>query len=162
MYLLWWNEPLNVRLGVRVYKKRDAEQPADDEDVYPTNSVGFWGALGMMDKNRWLVRVLTCQWPAVISSVLVGEARRYGHPDLKRVRTFDPGREESCIGMAFDIAAFIVTAIILASGGIHCIGWSFTFPSGIEQTFWRVALVSIFIIPILLWLLRGASASIFE
>ncbi|KAI9451581.1 hypothetical protein F5148DRAFT_1370556 [Russula earlei] len=30
MYLLWWDKPLNVQCGVRVYKKRSMEEPIDD------------------------------------------------------------------------------------------------------------------------------------
>ncbi|KAI9509505.1 hypothetical protein F5148DRAFT_1148259 [Russula earlei] len=33
MYLLWWDKPLNVQRGVRVYKKRDADEPIDDGDI---------------------------------------------------------------------------------------------------------------------------------
>ena len=44
IYLLWWDKPLNVQRGVRVYKKRITEEPVDDGDVEAT--VGFWVALG--------------------------------------------------------------------------------------------------------------------
>ncbi|KAI9455368.1 hypothetical protein F5148DRAFT_1288265 [Russula earlei] len=30
MYLLWWEKPLNVQRGVRVYKKRETDEPVDD------------------------------------------------------------------------------------------------------------------------------------
>jgi hypothetical protein len=41
IYVLWWEKPLNVQRGVRVYKKRGTE---DDGDIEAT--VGFWDALG--------------------------------------------------------------------------------------------------------------------
>ncbi|KAH9959116.1 hypothetical protein BC827DRAFT_1216279, partial [Russula dissimulans] len=42
----------------------------------------------------------------------------------------------------------IVAGIASAFGGIHCIGWSFTFPSSTERTLWRVASISITSVPI--------------
>jgi len=44
----------------------------------------------------------------------------------------------------------------MAFGSIHCIAWTFTFPSSIERTLWRVASLSITGVPIVLpplWLL---------
>jgi len=43
IYVLWWDKPLNVRRGVRVYKKRITEEPIDDGGIEAT--IGFWGAL---------------------------------------------------------------------------------------------------------------------
>jgi len=33
IFLLWWDKPLNVQRGVRVYKKRRTGEPIDDGDV---------------------------------------------------------------------------------------------------------------------------------
>jgi len=44
IYLLWWEKPLNVQRGVRVYKKRNTVEPVDDGHVLAT--AGFWVALG--------------------------------------------------------------------------------------------------------------------
>ncbi|KAH9955075.1 hypothetical protein BC827DRAFT_1142138 [Russula dissimulans] len=75
-----------------------------------------------------------------------------------RVNTFYPtrwatGSENSLL--------FLVAAITLAFGGIHCIGWSFTFPSSIERTLWRVASLSITGFPIL-FLLLGLLGSVVD
>jgi hypothetical protein len=78
IYILWWDKPLNVQRGVRVYKKRTTPDPIDDEDVEAT--IGFWSALRDalsdlpaaigrgpvfgdtdFDDMPWLVRVLL--WP---------------------------------------------------------------------------------------------------
>src|SRR5712675_783601 len=40
IYVLWWDKPLNVQCGVRVYKKRNTEEPVDDGGVEAV--VGFW------------------------------------------------------------------------------------------------------------------------
>jgi len=39
--------------------------------------------------------------------------------------------------------------VAFAFGGIHCIGWSFTFSSSIERTLWRVTSLSITGFPII-------------
>ncbi|KAI9456629.1 hypothetical protein F5148DRAFT_1017592 [Russula earlei] len=139
MYLLWWDKPLNVQRGVRVYKKRDTDEPIDDGDIEATRSVGFWDALGdalsdlgaaivrgpMTEEPEmatWLIRVL--MWPLVKPLIF----------SLAKTRTWR-------------VAVVVVT---LAFGGIHCIGWSFAFPSGAEHILWRVASVTITTFPILL------------
>jgi len=43
---------------------------------------------------------------------------------------------------------FLVAVITVAFGGIHCIGWSFAFPSSTEKTLWRVASLSITCVPV--------------
>ncbi|KAI9449653.1 hypothetical protein F5148DRAFT_1370990 [Russula earlei] len=163
MYLLWLDKPLNVQRGVRVYKKRNTEQAIDDGDVECTCSVGFWGALreslsklpaaivrgpltteAISAHSPWALRILL--WPILKPfTILLGSDERY--QDLKRVNTFYPN-DWYAGGEFFAVLIVIVVASIF--GGIHCIGWSFTFPSITERTLWRVASVSITVIPILL------------
>jgi len=40
------------------------------------------------------------------------------------------------------------TLITVGFGGIHCIGWSFNFPSHAEQVLWRISSISITAIPL--------------
>jgi hypothetical protein len=162
IYVLWWHKPVNVQRGVRVYKKQMTEDPVDDGDV--ETAVDYWVALrdalsdlptaivrgpfADLDDRGWLLRVLT--WPlARPLGAMVGD---YGMDvDLKdvlegkRVGTFYPARWVAATqGASF----FLVLVITIAFGSIHCIGWSFTFPSSIEQTLWRVASHSITGVPI--------------
>jgi len=173
IYLLWWDKPLNVQRGVRVYKKRMTEEPIDDGNAEAT--VEFWGALrdtfsdipsaivrgpvinGFID-SPWLVRAF--MWPLSMPIVIL-------YPDdedddvkvEKRVNTFYPARwatssENSLI--------FLVVTITVVFGAIHCIGWSFDFPSSIERTLWRVASLSITGVPILIFPLGLLGAAIDE
>jgi hypothetical protein len=166
IYVLWRDKPLNVQCGVRVYKKRP-DSRVDDGHVSAT--AGFWAALGDAlsklpaacaiveypeqdivfdwDIWPWPARVLT--WPFIKPlDILVGG---YNNRVGNRVTTFYPhgwyGRDTNIWP-----AAMVIAGIGSAFGGIHCIGWSFTFPSSTERTLWRVASTSITSVPIALFL----------
>ncbi|KAI9457145.1 hypothetical protein F5148DRAFT_984224 [Russula earlei] len=162
MYILWWDKPLNVQRGVRVYKKRDTDEPIDDGDMEATSLGGFRDALGDAlsdlgaaivrgplteepeepEMATWLIRVLL--WPFTKPLViLVGEREEH----TMRAGTFYP-HDWATTRLAFAWVAMV--GITLTFGGIHCIGWPFSFPSSAEQTLWRVASVTITAVPILL------------
>ncbi|KAH9959476.1 hypothetical protein BC827DRAFT_507385 [Russula dissimulans] len=171
IYLLWWDKPLNVQCGVRVYKKRTTDEPVDDGRVEATT--GFWAALGDalsklpaaivhgpvieddafnldLDKWPWLARVLT--WPvAKPFFIFTGASESDCSVGEKRVNTFYPRDWE---GSDNRILAWFSVLVVITSafGGIHCIGWSFTFPSSAERTLWRVASASITSVPITLFM----------
>jgi hypothetical protein len=161
IYVLWWHKPLNVQRGVRVYKQRTTEQPIDDGDVEA--DAEYWDALfealselpaaiadGPITREfpriPWLLRIIS--WPFVIPPQLlcIGIPEQE-YENLKRVITFYPDlwpTRTMAVGLA------LVAAIASAFGGIHCLGLLLTFPSSIERTLWRVASVSIFVVPITL------------
>jgi hypothetical protein len=159
IYVLWWDKPLNVQCGVRVYKKRITDSPVDDGHVEIT--AGFWVALGDalsklpaaivhgplkedFDDWLWLARVLA--WPILKPFfIIIGENDTV---DGKRFCTFYPQYREGSIDKLH--FTMIVAGIASTFGGIHCIGWSFTFPSSTERTLWRVASISITSVPIVL------------
>jgi len=165
IYVLWWDKPLNVQCGVRVYKKRTDSRVDDGHVLAPA---GFWAALGgalskvpaaivddseaeymVFDWERWPwpARVLT--WPFIKPlNILVGG---YDNGVRNRVTTFYP---DVWYGHDANIwpAAMFIAGIASAFGGIHCIGWSFFFPSSTERTLWRVASTSITSVPIALFL----------
>jgi hypothetical protein len=104
IYLLWWNKPLHVQRGVRVYKKRMTEETVDDGDVEAT--VGFLDALGDAlsdlpaaivrgpslnedEFDSWLVRVLT--WP-FLKPVYIMLSPDSDEEHEKRVDTFYPAK----------------------------------------------------------------------
>jgi len=167
IYLLWWDKPLNVQRGVRVYKKRRIEELIDDGDVEAT--VGCWVALSdalsdipnaiirgpvLVDSpvkaSPWIVRVLwwTLFKPA---EVLLPDDEEDSFDSETRVNTFYPVKLDTSKGFAL----FLMATVTLAFGAIHCIGWSFEFPSSIERTLWRVASLSITGIPIMFLVLSG-------
>jgi len=163
IYVLWWHKPLNVERGVRVYKKRITESPVDDGDVEAT--VGGWVAFrdalsdlpaaivsgpfanGDDTSGSWLLRVVW--WPLLRPLFAM-----FGEDDMadlegRRVATFYPAE---WVVATQGASITLVVIITMAFGGIHCIGWSFAFPSSIERTLWRVASLSITSVPIALFL----------
>ncbi|KAH9959102.1 hypothetical protein BC827DRAFT_1269107 [Russula dissimulans] len=109
MYLLWWDKPLNVECGVRVYKKRITDPPVDDGHV--ETKAGFWVALrDALSKLPaaivrgpfkeavswpWLARIVA--WPVVKPLIIMT-----GDEDMvaeKRVTTFYPERWEGGSGV---------------------------------------------------------------
>jgi hypothetical protein len=169
IFILWWEKPLNVGRGVRVYKKRTTEELIDDGEVEAPS--GLWGPLrdalsglptaivrgpfsSHSNSMPWENRIVS--WLFLMPYLII-----FGSDDLEpdvyegRVTTFYPKEWDSASGRS---STFTVTAIGLAFGGIHCIGWSFTFPSSTQQIVWRVASLSITGIPIALSLLICAYA----
>ncbi|KAH9959089.1 hypothetical protein BC827DRAFT_1135304 [Russula dissimulans] len=157
IYVLWWDKPLNVGCGVRVYKKRITDSPVDDGHASLT--AGFWVALGdalselpaaivhgplkedLYDWS-WLSRVLA--WPVFKPFyIIIGEDHTVNE---KRFCTFYPEWDEASIAQWY--FTMVIASIASAFGGIHCIGWSFAFPSSTERTLWRVASISITSVPI--------------
>jgi hypothetical protein len=159
IFLLWWEKPLNVQRGVRVYKKRETKEPKDDGDVEA--NVRFWVAFrdalsslpaaivrGPLVKEfghmSWLLRVLS--WPILKPLEIFGGENQRRFDDFRRVDTFYPGKWVKTFLVASRVT---VTAIASTFGGIHCIGSLFTFPTRTEQTLWRIASVSITFVPIM-------------
>jgi hypothetical protein len=134
----------------------------DDGDV--DANVGYWDALRdafselpaaiadgplahEMPGEPWTWRVIS--WSFVKPPQILGILNLEQYENLKRVTTFYPddwGRS----WMDVFLVMVPVAAIASAFGGIHCIGWSFIFPSSLEQTLWRLASVSITIVPIVI------------
>jgi len=158
IYLLWWDKPQNVQRGVRVYKKRRTEETVNDGDVEST--VGFWSALrdalsdlpaaivrgpsinaGVFDS--WLVRVLA--WPLLKPLFIMLPSSRNIREHEKRIDTFYPAKWAQA---SEKFSKYLLVAIAVAFGGIHCIGWSLTFPSSTERALWRVASLTITCVPV--------------
>jgi hypothetical protein len=171
IYVLWWEKPQNVQRGVRVYKKRITKHRIDDGKAEAT--VGFWGALGLGDvlsdipaaiirgpvlddfKNSpWLIRVL--MWPLFKPmDILLPDKEADDVIFEKRINTFYPAK---WVGSSKDSSMILVVIITVVFGAIHCIGWSFDFPSSIERTTWRIASLFIMGVPIMFFpaMLLGA------
>ncbi|KAH9961903.1 hypothetical protein BC827DRAFT_1341506 [Russula dissimulans] len=157
IYLLWREKPQNVQRGVRVYKKRSTEEAVDDGDVETTRKQRgaapdhCWirkeksGAGRYWAKAPWLIRVLL--WPLFKPlHILVYGDEVDDDPFRTRVNTFYPAK---WVRLPQTLSISLLAAITVTFGAIHCVGWSFDFPSSIERTLWRAASLSISGVPIL-------------
>jgi len=91
--------------------------------------------------SPWLIRVLL--WPLCKPGDVLLSGDLDDTKFEKRVNTFYPPTM-----VASQVS--LVAAVTVAFGAIHCIGWSFEFPSSIERTLWRVASLSITGVPIII------------
>jgi hypothetical protein len=137
-YIFWWNKPLNVTCPIRIVLKEghSAPQPRSPEIV------SLWDRL---------LRIFTLMDPDRDGTLQVDLLRE------KRVSTFYAGSidDESKSYWTLMIAEILIAMIF---GGIHCIAWSFSFPTHVEQILWRVSSIAIISIPFFFLMLVRASS----
>jgi hypothetical protein len=88
----------------------------------------FWNGVGAVLKYGILVPLIS-----------FGEMGFWGDEDVKVGTMFYAG-DDSGITWPCAIAGGVIATIF---GAIHCVAWSFQFPSHTEQTLWRIASLSI-------------------
>ena len=149
LYLLWWKKPLDVLRPVLVHFQHLTNpalvavshwQPQTD----PSAFARFRAYLHEEFKNRG--------WFALIFVFIMRPFQIIWFPLLVMFGTIDTP-------MAITFYAptctsgnprFIGMAIGILFGGIHCIAWSFDFPSVAEQYIWRISAVSVTALPIII------------
>jgi hypothetical protein len=127
-YVFWWNKPLNVACPVRIVLKggHRAPEPRSPERV---------------DLADRFIRMVSLIAPNQDMNVdLLRETR---------VPTFYAGEID---GESQSYFALFIAEILIAMvfGGIHCIAWSFSFPTHVEQLLWRASSIAIISTPILI------------
>jgi hypothetical protein len=165
MYVLWWDKPLNVQRAVRVYKKRDIHMPSVEGPISMKEG-GFWPPLcrslsTLCRSLSTLPSSIADAWrddpwtvvlaPIMIFSHIAGDEEYDSVEDEKRIDTFYPPLPP-IESKSAQIALFATPAIAVIFGALHCIAWSFAFPSDTERILWRVNSVLITGAPILLLL----------
>jgi hypothetical protein len=136
-YIFWWNKPLNVTCPIRIVLKEghSAPQPGPSEPGPPQRVLledRFWRMFLLTDPNR-------------DDELKVDLCRE------KRVPTFYVGKIE-LESKSFWTLEFVGMIITVVFGGIHCIAWSFAFPTHVEQILWRASSIAIISIPIYFFL----------
>jgi hypothetical protein len=152
-YILWWDKPLNVDCPVRVRKKHvwgQADLQAGDETAteetgervaFSSRIQGWWVRFWRWWSwsNVWdgLEKVfLVVLWPFVLTM--------FAADDDDDDDPFFMWKNDDQYSRAF-IGVLVVSMIF---GGIHCIGWSFPFPSHTEQLLWRIPSIVITSVPL--------------
>jgi len=145
-YVLWWNKPLNVRCGVRIVSRAssgngDGVDSKDDEKEEPeytdwsVHMIARNAFKHIMSRARHYLGYIFHPFAASTGISVDFEGRR-----VKRMPTFyaGPGDDSE---KAYTYFATGLVAMIF--GAIHCIAWSFHFPSRTEQMFWRISSIVI-------------------
>jgi len=111
-YAVWWNKPLNVGRSIQVGPKVE-----EDENINTREEEGlpFWSVV-----------------LEFIRGVLDGDASVDADGNLPLLWSGIRGSGLDWLALA----GSLVIAMIF--GAIHCIAWSFIFPSHAEQALWRV------------------------
>jgi len=151
IYLLWFEKPLDVQCGVRVYKKRESEQPMVPDDGAVKAGVGLWVALyhplseiPSTIANGPLITVLGSQfswphrvivWPFIKTQQILGlKLSNQGSANsTTKVATFYPEAWPGNDQWPGCLALFAATVMAVIFGGIHCIGSSFVFPLSLNK-----------------------------
>lgn len=127
MYVVWWQKPQNVGCPVRI--------PGEGKDMEQPEVKDCWehvrGALGL----------------ALFG--LGADGRR----SRTKVPTFYSGNEDD--GDVFAPALFSALFVAIIFGGIHCVAWSYPFPSTAEQLMWRICSIGITTLPLLFFVGGG-------
>lgn len=129
MYCFWWYKPLGVAAPVRV-RIPDGVLPHTNSQEVDPNSRTFFGSL---------IAVLMMIYGSPGSDQSDLSTRRH-------VPSFYAATNET--DYLFVKASLISSMAYVIFGAIHCIAWSFSFPTSIEQELWHISSVAILGLPV--------------
>jgi len=143
-YALWWDKPLNVKCPIRVRKKHLCGQQAGEQgagseqgatDVYDEELATEVGVVEVSRRRGFWRNV--CSAVKTVFLVIFSPFRSMVAEDNDD-HTFFAGKNENNV-------VYLGAAVVVATvfGGIHCIAWSFSFPSPMEQRLWRASSIVI-------------------
>ena len=166
-YAFWWDKPLDVQCHIVVrrrtaqdgarevspHQNQEESQPAEESGVPARQEQDCWArSLGWL-RNAWDgLRSVFCGW--TWDNVLVGLLSIWTVISPFFDMMNGDGEENTffVVGDVHDTDFSSVSGMILVTivfGGIHCIAWSFAFPSPTEQLLWRISSIAITGIPLL-------------
>ena len=134
IYIFWWNKPLNVNRPVRVFQKSGESEPGRTQPHFKEP----------VSKMRELT------WEAIVK-------------DLETLFSFIAGNQDNDVDLSRKdkvpsfwanstdeqvTADMIVLGVGVFFGAIHCIAWSFSFPTYIELLIWRISSIIITAVPV--------------
>ncbi|CAG8679384.1 7869_t:CDS:2 [Acaulospora colombiana] len=130
--LAWWSKPRNVSWPIPILMPGATPLQQGDKK----NDVE-----GMYNKD----------WEKAARWLLPGFDADIDVESRKAVPTFYSGKTSKTTGnWALSNLAILIAGI--AFGGIHCLAWSYPFPSRTEQILWRYSAIVMIIVPIVLCL----------
>jgi hypothetical protein len=155
IYGLWWNKPLNVERGIRVYNPSGAAKEAVERQ-----DQGQEGQAGFSRSTTFIGDEIVSPFQR-FSQIIGYKPRTAGFRDQRRVGTFYSG-DPKWVDLWPLISVLVVPSLTVAAfGAIHCIAWGFAFPSTTQRTLWRVASIVVTGAPIVLILIWIAWAAVY-
>ncbi|KZP34023.1 hypothetical protein FIBSPDRAFT_943096 [Athelia psychrophila] len=150
MYWFWWSKPLNVLQPFRVTCTPPPPTPPPTPPP-PTSRPPTVSSIstGRLDPGR-LGPVKNLMYTVV--GIQDDEVDLRGE---EQVPAFYAGKPDHHLVL---LADFIALLIALIFGAVHCIAWSFTFPSHVEQHLWRISSTAIVAVPFIFIILIGLLA----
>src|SRR5262249_47743614 len=102
------------------------------------------GAIEKMRREKWWKAISTL---VALFAEMGGEIDDDCIEEEKRVHAFYSGQLTDSEGLGVIFAGVLIA---ITFGAIHCVGWSFSFPSHTEQILWRISSISITSAPVVL------------
>lgn len=148
MYRFWWSKPLSVSRPIRLKKIPSSTSSPDGEialnsrvEATPrsADSHGESSSTPTEVKDDW--RHAVTQF---IKAVVGTQDDEVNLSRLSQVPTFYAGKPMEHQVLFADAIALIFAMIF---GAVHCIAWSFMFPSHTEKLLWRISAVALVGVP---------------
>ena len=144
MYLFWWDKPLDVGRPIRVFTTTTDGQ--GDERLEEKAEQTVQEVPGLGRRLYKCVRELEWEDFAVgMAGFVIGQQDTDSDMLASKVPTFwsgNPTDKQSGIAGVTTLMAGIIF------GAIHCIAWSFEFPSHAELVLWRISSIGIIATPV--------------
>lgn len=161
-YALWWNKPVDVQVPFLVGDRPGERQDPVEDDGGWSKMASIWNrirkaiksvpvtiwrgvrhaidrrlyfVLDVLDFIFYPISVLWEMWLGFDDPI---------EPQSKRVPTFHAGKLTNNEPLYVGLVAQMFATIF---GGIHCLAWSFHFPTHTEQLLWRISSLTITCVP---------------
>jgi hypothetical protein len=170
-YALWWDKPLNVQRPVRVQRMKhacdqgdgvakgnkearrgDSQERAEAAAGAAREHTTFSTRIRIWGIRFW--RFWSNAWEALVTAfkmVLGPFWSMMAEDENDDTLMFFAGKNEDRNQRSKIQMGAVIISIVF--GGIHCIAWSFPFPSHAEQLLWRISSIPITGVPLLLLVL---------
>ena len=153
IYIFWWNKPLSVNQPVRVFRKSDPR--VADSGIGPD---GAGGSRPSEMQSQPILEGWELTWEAIgkgledMFQFIVGAQ----DDDVNLSREDRVPRfwaNSSKDGEDVVTADFTVLGVGVSFGAIHCIAWSFFFPTRVELLIWRISSAAVTAVPVYILLM---------
>lgn len=141
-YAIWWNKPLDVQRSFRIYKKPRAEGSVRTANDGEQNGEGVSLETERSNAGNNINIVAAIILAPHLPFLDMAGTNEELKPGATRVPTYHVGPLPDGLTIPF-----IVAGVATIFGAIHCIAWSFEFPSHQEKILWRTSSLALTCVP---------------